>query len=62
MFIRVSNERVIAGSMRTPGEVLDVSNDEGAQAIRDGYAKATTGAAKTRQPKVKATPLPESDE
>ncbi len=55
-FIRVSNERVIAGKMRTPGEVIDVPDADAAQAIRDGYAKATTSSAKTKEPAVKATP------
>ncbi len=58
MFIRVSNERVIAGKMRTPGEVIDVSELDGEQAVRDGYAKRVDGRAKTKEPALKAAAPP----
>ncbi|GAB6898588.1 hypothetical protein [Kineosporia succinea] len=50
MYIRVSQERVIAGLMRIPGEVIQVDEAIGDQAIRDGYARKVDGRAKSKLP------------
>lgn len=39
MIIKVAHPRVIGGAMRSPGDIIDVPDDVGAQAIRDGLAQ-----------------------
>lgn len=50
MYIRVSNERVIGGQMRTPGEVIEIDDANGEQAIRDGFARRVNGGIPTPPP------------